>query len=418
MFHDFDEDDDPLIGTNDQLGRQPDQIYDGKRERKPIARRWIDHCMAFSQYCQNIPFGGLDIFPQNIPNQLRVLYPPFAYPNSGVDICTRIIRAATNKRKSPVNAMAWQPDGKRLVAGHQAGIVTLWNGTGFQYEILMERHDCAIFELIWSNHGDYMLTVDERNILKVWQANYDVIEQWTIHEKKVRQLSFSPCDRKFVSCSDDTKIKIWDLATHKEEREIGDQGCDVRTVDWHPSRSLIASGGKDPYVTLIDPRDAKTLSKPTVHKGLIAKVQWNQNGNWLLSCGKDTTVRLVDIRMMRELMTFQGHEKDVHTVAWHPTQEDLFVSGGFTGEMHWWSVGCERPVYSLPTAHKNAVFQLRYHPLGHILASTGKEGVVKFWVRNRAGDDEATKIEAPVQVTASGVPSVDIPGLSPYNTLF
>ena len=406
--------------------RQDQTVYNGRRQRKPISRRWIDHHMSFALYCQDIPFGTLDKYPQNIARELRTLYPPFAYDNCGVDITARIIRASTNKNgKSPVNAMAWQPDGKRLVAGYEAGVITLWNGMAFQFDILMKNEkepspDVPVWELIWSNHGDYMLTVDDNNMLKVWQSNYEVIAQWRIHEKRVRQLTFSPCDRKFASCSDDTKIKIWDLATHKEERELSEHGCDVKTIDWHPSRSLIASGAKDTKLRLMDPRDGKSLSTLTIHKGLVHKLQWNQNGNWLLSCGKDSMVKLVDIRMMRELMSFQGHEKEVLTVTWHPTQEDLFVSGGFTGEMYWWAVGCEKPLYGLPAAHKHAIFQLRYHPLGHILASTGKEGAVKFWARNRAGDDEAAmKTDEPSLVVATGAPSsMDIPGLDPYSTLF
>jgi polyadenylation factor subunit 2 len=95
----------------------------------------------------------------------------------------------------------------------------------------------------------------------------------------VRQLTFSPCDRKFASCSNDTTIKIWDLATRHEERSLTDHGCDVQTVDWHPSRSLIASAEKDGYVRLFDPRDAVSLTAMSSHKNVCTKVLWNQNGH-------------------------------------------------------------------------------------------------------------------------------------------
>jgi WD40 repeat protein len=267
-----------------------------------------------------------------------------------------------------------------------------------------------------------MLTVDETHLLKIWQINYDVIEQWPIHERRVRQLSFSPCDRKFASCSDDTTIKIWDLATRSEERKF-ELGSDVRTVDWHPSRALLVSGGKDAAVRFFDPRDGVNLSTLPLHKNFVTKVVWNQNGNWVLSSGRDSKIRLIDVRMMSEMMTFQGHEKEVFAIAWHPTQEDLFVSGGFTGEMHWWSVGVERPLFSLPHAQKNAIHQLRFHPVGHVLASAGQDGLVRWWVRNKAGDDLAKSsnvqhdeiVKAVIQ--PSEVPSLNIPGLKSYDEL-
>ena len=419
-YNNDEHEEDTLQTSNDNF-RQPEQIYDGRRQRKKITRRYVDHHQSFSMYKQNLPFRTFDQFPQNIPNELRLLEPTFTYDTIATSITTKFIRAATNKRRSCVNAMAWQPDGKRLIAGDQSGTIVLWNGVGFQFEILMNRYPGSIFELIWSHSGDFMLTIDETNLLKVWQSNYDVIEQWKMHNDKVRQLSFSPCDRKFASCSDDTTIKIWDFSTHKEERTIQDHGCNVKTVDWHPSRSLIASGAKDGAIKLFDPRSGNGLSTLNLHKNSVSKVQWNQNGNWVLSSGRDAKIRLIDIRMMSEMMAFQGHEKEVFAIAWHPTQEDLFVSGGFTGEMHWWCVGNDRPLYSLPKAHGQAIYQLKYHPLGHILASTGHEGMVKFWVRNRCGDDvtkslNEVHLEQVVVQTESG--SIDIPGLPPYHEVF
>jgi polyadenylation factor subunit 2 len=109
----------------------------------------------------------------------------------------------------------------------------------------------------------------------------------------------------------------------------------VRIVEWHPSRALIASAGKDGSVRMFDPQDGLCLTEMSSHKNVCTKVLWNQNGHHLLSAGRDWTIRLVDTRMMGELTKFQWHDKDVFTIAWHPTQEDLFVSGGFTGEMPW-----------------------------------------------------------------------------------
>ncbi|KAH0786691.1 WD40 repeat-containing protein [Histomonas meleagridis] len=418
-----DDEDNLMLGNSENYPKQ-EQVYDGRRQRKVITRRWIDHQQAFTLFRQDRPYQSYDQYPQNIPDQLRNLYPPFAYKSLSTSITSKFIRASTNKKRSSINAMAWQPDGKRLVAGYANGMVTLWNGLGFNFEIMMQRHEpeCAIFDLVWSRSGDYMLTVDESNLLKVWQTNYDVIEQWKLHEDKVRQLSFAPGDRKFASCSDDTTIKIWDLATCKMECTLNDNGCSVRTVDWHPSRSLIASGGKDGHIYLMDPRadNPVCLTSIALHKNVVTKVSWNRNGNWVLSCGRDSKIRLVDIRIMNEWMVFQGHEKEAFTVEWHPIHEHLFASGGFTGELHWWCVGNERPLYSLPKAHQHSINQLRFHPLGHILASSGQEGIVKFWVRNRCGDDVTkSSNEERVEETAvsANVVSNDIPGLKPFDEL-
>lgn len=428
MNYNFDDSDEDNLqfGTMESNNRQ-NLIFDARRARPEMTRRYIDHSQAFTIYKECLPFNNYVQFPQNIPDQFRFLEPTFVYKTLATSLTSKFINAKVDKKmKSGINAMSWQPNGGRLVAGYQGGFIILWNGLHFKFENPIPCNDlnCAIIDLIWSHNGDFMLTVDQRNLLKVWQSNFNVIEQWNIHAENnpVRQLCFSPSDRKFATCSDDTTVKIWDLSTQTEEKTI-ENGINVFSVDWHPCRSLIASGTKDGAVRLADPRTGTILSRLMIHKNAVMKVQWNQNGNWILSCGKDSTVRLIDTRMMTEMMTFQGHEKDVYTIAWHPTQQELFVSGGYTGEMHWWCVGSERPIYSLTTAHSQAINQLRYHPLGHILASAGKEGIIKFWVRNRAGNDvtkSSTQIEANLEhsVIQANSSQIDIPGLPSYNSVF
>jgi WD40 repeat protein len=95
-----------------------------------------------------------------------------------------VIRTSINKKKSSALAMAWQPNGRRLVAGSQGGIIPLWNGTGFQFDIILPRHQVAITDLVWSNAGDHMLSADDSLLLKVWQANHDVIDEWKIQDRK------------------------------------------------------------------------------------------------------------------------------------------------------------------------------------------------------------------------------------------
>lgn len=56
-------------------------------------------------------------------------------------------------------------------------------------------------------------------------------------------------------------------------------------------------------------------------------------------------------------------------LSWHPIHEGLFVSGGADGAMMFWLVGNEREVGLMETAHEQAVWCLKWHPLGHILAS-------------------------------------------------
>ena len=52
---------------------------------------------------------------------------------------------------------------------------------------------------------------------------------------------------------------------------------------------------------------------------------------------------MFDARTLRELAAFKGHPKDVSTAAWHPWQQEAFVSGDFDGNLCHWLMSSTRP---------------------------------------------------------------------------
>jgi polyadenylation factor subunit 2 len=63
-----------------------------------------------------------------------------------------------------------------------------------------------------------------------------------------------------ASGSDDSTIKIWDFKEAREERMLTGHGWDVKCIDWHPSKALIASGSKDNLIKLWDPKSGQDLT--------------------------------------------------------------------------------------------------------------------------------------------------------------
>lgn len=89
---------------------------------------------------------------------------------------------------------------------------------------------------------------------------------------------------------------------------------------------------------------------------------------------------------MKEMRTFRGHDKEVTALAWHPQQEDAFVTGGYDGSILFWNSFAEEPTARMTNAHDSSVWSLDWHPAGHILCSGSNDHTTKFWCRNRPGD--------------------------------
>lgn len=121
-------------------------------------------------------------------------------------------------------------------------------------------------------------------------------------------------------------------------------------------------------------------------------LKWNDNGNWLITASRDHLLKLFDLRNLKEeVQVFRGHKKEASAVSWHPVHEGLFSSGGSDGSILFWNVGTDKEVGAIEAAHDSIVWTLAWHPLGHILCSGSNDHTIKFWTRNRPGDQMRDK---------------------------
>ncbi|EFJ39924.1 hypothetical protein VOLCADRAFT_121772, partial [Volvox carteri f. nagariensis] len=239
--------------------------------------------------------------------------------------------------------------------------------------------------MVFSHSGLFLLSCDDMGRVKFSKPTLEVLQVYHVHKESCRSVSFSPSDFKFTTGSDDSTVRVFDTFRGQEVSMTG-HGGDVRWVDWHPTKGVIASCSKDACVKLWDPRAGTCLSTLHGHKNGVFQVKWNRNGHWLLSCSRDQLVKLYDVRMLREVATFAGHGRDVTCVSWHPHHEELFVTGAIDGSLMMWLASRPDAQGIIPAAHDASVWTTAWHPLGHVLASAGADQKCQFWCRKRPGE--------------------------------
>lgn len=365
-------------------------VYDGKRMRKAVIRKTVDFNGPFLKELElrTLVKAPSELpYIRNTPNHvLDYLFPRSYSHNQSQAVTMHFIHTSVNKARCPINVVRWSPEGKRLIAGNASGEFTLWNGLQFNFETIQQSHDAAVRCMQWNHSGSWMLSGDHAGIVKVWMPNMNNLNKIAAHKEPVRDISFSPTDAKFATCSDDGSIKIWDFSESIEERCLTGHGWDVKNVQWHPYRSLLASGSKDNLVKLWDAKSGINVATVHGHRNTILDVKWNRNGNWLATAGRDQMVRIFDVRTLRELQTLRGHRREIMSLSWHPHLESLFCSGGTDGSIFFWNVGQEAPISCLEAAHDAIVWCMDWHPVGHILATGSNDNTTRFWTRARPGD--------------------------------
>ena len=91
-----------------------------------------------------------------------------------------------------------------------------------------------------------MVTGDDGGFIKYWQSNMNNVKA----NKSAHRVS--------------------------EERFLEGRGWNVMSVDWHPRKTLLISGGKDNVIKLWDAKSRWVLSNLHGHKNTVLSVKWNQ----------------------------------------------------------------------------------------------------------------------------------------------
>lgn len=170
-----------------------------------------------------------------------------------------------------------------MITGSHSGEFTLWNGLTFNFETILQAHDDSLRCMRWSHDDLWMVTADDGGmnsttrcglycmfphriacigVVKYWQSSMNNVKAFKAHKESVRDISFAPSDMKFASCSDDKTISVWDFESGKEEVGMNGHGWDVKSVHWHPQKSLLLSGMTPQHEAFRFVRCCSSCSRP------------------------------------------------------------------------------------------------------------------------------------------------------------
>ena len=388
------------------------EAYREKKQRdKVVIRRSVDivspiiQSQSFRQFAPSPSLAAVGAGPPTSlqPHNTYVRYqlpPASTRANVATAVCSSLLHRPElfnfermmARPARPVNCSTWSPNGRRLICGgnmstQAGGTFTMWDGATFRFENMVSAHNNHIKAICWSHGENFFISADDGGVIKYFLDSCSQLHEMPGQAKgAVLDLSFSPTNAKFASCGDDTTVKIWDYITHVEERTLMGHGGVVHCCDWHPDKTLVASGEQNNVVKLWDPRDRiPALCTLHGHTNRVNRLSWNKNGRWLATSSQDNTVMLWDLRTLKAFSELRGHSNSVTALAWHPVHEHVFCSGDYSGTLVFWSTHSSVPQSVLPRVHTASLNTASWHPAGHVLATGGHDHNVKIWARPRPG---------------------------------
>jgi WD40 repeat protein len=148
---------------------------------------------------------------------------------------------------SQVKAVAWSPDGKRLVSAGPGAWINVWDVEAGQWlRTLRDDGSTGINGVAWSPDGRTVATAANDHLVVLWDAGDGKrLADLRGHTSDVLCVAFSPDGKTLASGGMDGTIRLWDLTKRPESKSIEaapPARLGVQCLAWHRDGELLLAG--------------------------------------------------------------------------------------------------------------------------------------------------------------------------------
>ncbi|KAJ3995205.1 WD40 repeat-like protein [Lentinula boryana] len=241
-----------------------------------------------------------------------------------------------------IDAVAFSPDGKRIVSGSRDESIRIWNAdTGEAIGDPLQGHSHGVSSVAFSPDGKRIVSGSWDSSIRIWNADTGeaIGDPLQGHSQRVNSVAFSPDGKRIVSGSGDRSIRIWDADTGEA---IGDplQGHseEVNSVAFSPDGKRIVSGSQDMSIRIWHADTGEAIGDPLQgHSQGVNSVAFSPDGKRIVSGSGDRSIRIWDADTGEAIGDpLQGHSQGVNSVAFSPDGKRI-VSGSWDRSIRIWN---------------------------------------------------------------------------------
>lgn len=266
-----------------------------------------------------------------------------------------------------------------------------------------EYHECFMPKKCiqtWSGHekgvaairffpkyGHLLLSGGMDGKVKIWDIYNDqqLLRTFIGHKKAVKDICFTNDGRRFISCSYDRLINLWDTETGECLRSFSN-GKIPYCVKFHPDRQregLFIAGCSDKKIIQWDTNAGKIVQQYDGHLGAVNALAFIDEGKRFVSSSDDKSLRIWEwgIPVVIKYIS-EPHMHSIPALAVHPNGK-WFVGQSLDNQIVCYSTSDRFRLNRKKTfsGHITAGYacQLGFSPDGHFLYSGDCEGQIWFW---------------------------------------
>lgn len=297
-----------------------------------------------------------------------------------------------------VSSVAFSPDGTRVLTGSRDKTARLWDGRDGKPLRTLQGHTDRVSAVAFSPDGVYLLTGSWDTTARVWRvADGKLLASLEGHTKEVESVAFSPESARVLTGSLDKSARLWDASDGKLILTLEGHTGGVSSVEFSPSGKLALTASLDKTARLWETGDGKIVATLFGHTGAVSSARFSPDGSQVLTGSKDTTARLWDGNNGKLLATLQGHTEPVSAVAYSPDGTRV-ITGSQDKSARLWEARGGKPLATM-RGHLGSAFSIAFSPDGSRIVTGSKDKTARIWDA-RDGTLVATTAEHGMTVTS------------------
>jgi WD40 repeat protein len=277
-----------------------------------------------------------------------------------------------------VQAVAFSPDGTRVVTGSRDNTARLWDAKDGKPIVSLQGHTESVVAVTFSPDGLRVLTGSWDKTARLWDAKDGKLMATLLgHTQRVTAAAFSPDGTRVITGSEDADARLWDV---KESRSIatlqGHQGS-VEAVAFSPDGTRIVTGSWYLIARLWDAKDCKPIATLEGHSLSVWTVVFSPDGTKVATGSEDRTARLWDARDGKLLAILEGHMGSVSSVAFSPDGKQV-VTGSNDNTARLWDTEEGKLIAALQ-GHTDVVRAVAFSLDGTRMATGSNDKTTRLW---------------------------------------
>jgi Tol biopolymer transport system component len=241
-------------------------------------------------------------------------------------------------------------------------------------------HPKGVFSVVFTTDNKSLVTGCIDKHVRVWDvASGKELRQMEGHTGQIVGVAVSPDGKNVASASDDGTVRLWDLATGKETRKL-EHNSNLVGVAFSPDGKTLASAGYDQTVRIWDANTGKEIRSLNAQANQLLAVAFSPDGRTLAFGGVDMTVRFWSTSDGKETRRLQAHTGYVRGVAFSPDGR-LFASAAYDSTTRIWEAASGRSIRILRIASNDTTgtFAPAFSPDGRTIAVACEDDTVRVW---------------------------------------